>query len=628
MSSEMKRLLVSADLDGDHKITVNDARKPSALRFDLRKAPADGAGGGQTFEVVGTYFLANLLQELKLAEEQKVRELSPERIFEAPVARLKRSIATLYWPALTRRIDRENIGQVIEDPKIGLRHIKTLYVPSSDPVAYAYFTSPESPKGVSVRKLSDVWSREVERELAQQPGLLSLALKDGQGVPYVVPGGRFNEMYGWDSYFEALGLLADGRLDLAQAMVDNFVYQIRHYGKILNANRTYYLNRSQPPFLTSMIAAVYAAMPVGRERVTWLRDTLPAAVQEYENVWTNAARLTPMGLSRYYGNGWLIPFEVESGHFDYVLKPEAKRLKLSVPKLVERYNAGQIVSPKLDDFFAQDRAVRESGHDTTYRWTVGGEDRAADFVTVDLNSLLYKYERDLQQFIDKELRGRLTLVDGRVSRGDDWRERADRRRELMHKFLWNAERKMFFDYNFKTEKQSSYVSATAFYPFWVGLLNDEDAVASSQALLGELEVAGGLAATSAESLKLARGAKGHARQWDYPNGWAPHQMIAWSGLEKYGLRKDANRLRYKWLYTILRNAVDYNGTIPEKFDVVKRSHAVFAEYGNVGTKFSYITREGFGWMNASFQVGWRDLDSQLKPDLEKLVPPEWLIDRK
>ena len=85
------------------------------------------------------------------------------------------------------------------------------------------------------------------------PGLLYLENK------YVVPGGRFNEMYGWDSYFIILGLLRDGRIDLARGMVENFFFEIEHYGTILNANRAYYLTRSQPPFLTSMIMAVYEA---------------------------------------------------------------------------------------------------------------------------------------------------------------------------------------------------------------------------------------------------------------------------------------------------------------------------------------------------------------------------------
>ena len=103
-------------------------------------------------------------------------------------------------------------------------------------------------------------------------------------------------------------------------------------------------------------------------------------------------------------------------------------------------------------------------------------------------------------------------------------------------------------------------------------------------------------------------------------------MMAWQGLVNYGYDDIACRLIYRWLYTITRNAADYNGTIPEKFDVVHRSHRVFAEYGNVGTDFSYITREGFGWMNASYQVGLNRLPSDLRRHLERLTPPEWLFE--
>ena len=104
-------------------------------------------------------------------------------------------------------------------------------------------------------------------------------------------------------------------------------------------------------------------------------------------------------------------------------------------------------------------------------------------------------------------------------------------------------------------------------------------------------------------------------------------MLIWRGLLNYGFDDIAHRLIYHWLYTITRNAVDYHGTIPEKLDVVKRSHEVFAEYGNVGTKFSYITKEGFGWMNASYQVGLKLLPTVLRADLNRLIPPEWLFNQ-
>jgi alpha,alpha-trehalase len=116
-----------------------------------------------------------------------------------------------------------------------------------------------------------------------------------------------------------------------------------------------------------------------------------------------------------------------------------------------------------------------------------------------------------------------------------------------------------------------------------------------------------------------------ARQWDYPNGWAPHQMLAWEGLRRAGFTGAADRLTYRWLFTITSNAADFNGTIPEKYDVAARSHDVFAEYGNVGTDFAYITREGFGWMNASYQVGLSRLSPDLRVRLAARVPPEFVF---
>jgi len=134
-----------------------------------------------------------------------------------------------------------------------------------------------------------------------------------------------------------------------------------------------------------------------------------------------------------------------------------------------------------------------------------------------------------------------------------------------------------------------------------------------------LEQPAGLSATAKES--VAAGRHRDARQWDYPYGWAPHQMLAWRGLKNYGLDADAGRLAYRWLYTIVKNARDYNGVIPEKYNVVTGSHEVFVEYGNVGTKFAYIATEGFGWMNASYEVGMNFLSTAQLADLHRLKPP-------
>jgi alpha,alpha-trehalase len=452
-------------------------------------------------------------------------------------------------------------------------------------------------------------------------------------VPFVVPGGRFNEMYGWDSYFEALGLVADGRVHLARAMVDNFVYQIEHYGKILNANRTYYLTRSQPPFLTSMGLAVYAQLPRNAQSKQWLARVLRAAIREYGQVWMSKQRLTETGLSRYFGSGYGAPPEVEPGHFDAIYRPFAARHRLGVRQFERRYRRGQLEVPELDQFFVHDRCVRESGHDTTYRWEARG-DRCADFVTVDLNSLLYKIEIDLAATIAREFGGKLRMPNGSVENSQSWWARARKRRAVMSRLLWDDKRGLFFDYDVVNKQRHVYVSATAFYPLWAmhpddpstSLVGDERARRLIAKAVGLLEMPGGIAA-STQASRGAVTAKRPLRQWDYPHGWPPHQIMVWQGLINHGYRDIAQRLAYRWLYTITRNAVDYNGTVPEKLDVVRRTHQVFAEYGNVGTKFAYITREGFGWMNASYQLGLALLPKHLRRQLDALIPPEWLFGR-
>jgi alpha,alpha-trehalase len=284
--------------------------------------------------------------------------------------------------------------------------------------------------------------------------------------------------------------------------------------------------------------------------------------------------------------------------------------------------------------------MRESGHDTTYRWfwqadAGAGEERpgnrCAEMVTVDLNSLLYRYEVDLAHLL-RRAHSLPASADGVGTGGSNppqpapawslapapksWCARAHHRFELMKQHLWSARDGIFYDAFLSGSGpiQTGYVSATTLYPLWAtalpceadGTPRVEDLSAKNKSLLvtsalSQLEAPGGLLATARASRD--RFSSAGDRQWEYPNGWAPHQMLAWHGLTAHGFRKDAQRLTFAWLYTLLSNVIDYNGTIPEKYDVVARTHAVFSEYGNVGTEFDYITSEGFGWMNASFQVG-------------------------
>jgi len=620
-------LLNEEDTDSDEKITIDDHFAGSG-RGDRHFVVVDV--NGSSYEVSGTYYLSNLLQQLALAAEQgnRISRLDPSKIFENPVSRIRRNIREIYWDGLTRRIDEEGLETIFKDTKTttvdGCRY---LYVPFKDKTACDYFSEIARKRPLlrmkAVRLPESISPQWVQSRNGCH-GLLSLALerkKDGgyRGVPFVVPGGRFNEMYGWDSFFIVLGLLEDGRVDLAKAMVDNFVYEITYYGQILNANRSYYLMRCQPPFLTSMALAVYKHLPKNNESKQWLKKALQAAIKEYKQVWMGKKRLTETGLSRYYGEGIGPAPEVEPGHFDSVFARYAEKLGKDAKEFETAYRKGQVKVPELDAFFTHDRSMRESGHDRTYRWA----GRCSDFVTVDLNSLLYKIERDIASIIETCFGGSLRLADNTVETSSVWHRRAERRKKLMNQFLWDQERGLFLDYDLVNKKTEPYITPVIFYPLWANLADRQQAASTVRAGIAALEAPGGLVASTKES----RGELSQTRpatQWDWPYGWAPHQMLAWDGLLNYGYDEIAHRLIYRWLYTITKNAVDYNGTIPEKFDVVKRSHQVFAEYGNVGTKFAYITKEGFGWMNASYQVGLKLLPQELQSRLARLIPPEQL----
>ena len=640
VAENLWRLAAQEDTDGDQKITIHDQTTP----FEI-----DDKNGATLRTLTNFYQMSVLLQELKRADDQHKPETTMDNLQfdESAVDRTHRFIKDNFWNALTRRIDAQHLDQVVRDPKVAAKY-DYLYVPAADEAAARYFQSignssfakNRSPElKVVLLPPPDKITGEFVRNLDGAHGLLSLALEtnaDGKisGKPYVVPGGRFNELYCWDSYFIVLGLLQDHRNDLARGMADNLLYEVQYYGKVPNANRTYYLTRSQPPFLTSIIRAVYDSGTVNKD---WLASALKIASAEYQNVWLGKDRLVKIGqyeLSRYYDSGNGPCPEVEPGHYDEKIQPWLAQVKPENPDLPltpfrflnEYLYAGKYADLKadgmtLEQFFKHDRAVRESGHDTTHRF----DDRTADFVSVDLNSLLYKYETDFAELLENEFGGKLLSLGKDFGDAAFWRQRAAARKKAMMALMWDGQHGYFFDYDFANHRRSTYISATGLWPLWAKMLDAnnpqemEDVRRTVAFACEKLEQPAGLSATAKESVASAR--HHDARQWDYPYGWAPHQMLAWRGLKNYGLDADAGRLAYRWLYTIVKNAHDYNGVIPEKYNVVTGSHDVFVEYGNVGTKFAYIATEGFGWMNASFEVGMNYLSPAQLADLHRLKPP-------
>ena len=612
IDATLNQLLQAEDTDGDKKITVED-RGSKVFKLTSKE--------NNRYTIEGNYQLSNLLQELVIDKSngEQVATIKMSHIKEPPAERTSRLIREYYWDGLTRRLDASGISNLILDTKNEELVSKELriYVPYTDSLALSYFKTLTDSLPIEVIRLPQDVSPEYVKSINKEPGILSLKLveKGGtiQGVPFVVPGGRFNEMYGWDSYFESIGLIQDGKVELAKAMAENFQYEIDYYGKILNANRSYYLTRTQPPFYTSLISEVHAET---QDKV-WLKSHLKTAIKEYETVWMEKGqRLVSNGLNRYLSQGIGVPPEVEEGHYDELIEPLAEEAGMSIPEYLERYNEGEIQNKELDNYFINDRSVRESGHDTSYR--IDGN--CIELNLVELNAFLYKYETDFAELIKSEFEDNFNY-NGKTYDSAYWNQEAERRKALVNQFLWNEDKGLYMDYNFMKEEQSDFVAATSLVPLWANMASKEQAKKLVKTALPLLTELGGIAASTKDSRGEITEDRPQ-RQWDYPNGWAPHQMMIWKGLRNYGYNKEAEELIYRWLYMITKNAVDYNGTIPEKYNVVEATHKVFAEYGNVGTEFEYITKEGFGWMNASYQYGYSLLPKTLKSDLNELVKPD------
>lgn len=605
----LESLLAQEDLDGNMQITIED-NGPKVI--SLRTA---ASAGYNRFDIRGTYMLSNLLQELTLAREygRKQIVLDEGRLNENPVDRLSRLIRDHFWEGLTRRIDASTIEIAARDPKDWTDDPRPrIYVPVGAPEQFEYYkkVAEQRPEiRLDVQMLPAEITPELIRDLNDKPGLLACAVKKVtdskgevtlQGLPFVVPGGRFNELYGWDSYMESLGLLVNDRVDLAKSMVQNFCFCIEHYGKILNATRSYYLGRSQPPFLTDMALRVYEKIKHEEDAQEFLRVSILAAIKEYHTVWMSETRLDQStGLSRYCPEGMGVPPETEATHFVHILEPYMKKHNMEFKEFVRAYNHREVLEPELDDYFKHDRAVRESGHDTSYRF----EGVCADLASVDLNSLLFKYETDIARTIRSAFGDKLVMPAefcagtpyqaGETLSSAAWDRRAKRRKLTMDKLMWDEEQGMFFDYNFVKQERCTYETATTLWTLWAGVATPKQAADMVKKGLPKFEAYGGLLAGTEKS-RGRIGLDRPNRQWDYPYGWAPQQMLAWTGLLRYSFVDEAERLAYKWLFMVSKAFVDFNGVVVEKYDVTRPvdPHRVDAEYGNQGLNFKGVAKEG------------------------------------
>jgi alpha,alpha-trehalase len=494
------------------------------------------------------------------------------------------------WSTLTRSMTD---CASLTDPKVATRPV--LYLPAQFPVP-AELAALRGRCHVDVRTLPRVIGQLGDVDASHLPvqGLLYLP------HPYVVPGGFFNEMYGWDSYFIVLGLLADRHPGLARDMVENALFEVEHYGGVLNANRTYYLSRSQPPLLSAMMAALLheGGFASPAEELAWLARAYPLAVRNHEIWMREEHQAGATGLARYrdLGSGPVLEAR-DSRYYRGVIAwlerhaDEDPGYLIKAPQHPDDAEAGRLSAASCDvhasrvcagawldgyrltaDYYQGDRAMRESGFDINFHFgPFGGSTH--HYAAVGLNALLYRYELDLADFARRL---------GRGADAERWAQMAAARRAAIDQYLWRPEMRRYADYDFAAAKPAASVYLTMFYPLWAGAASASQAAAVREQL-PLFEGAGGLAMDDRPS----------GAQWDAPFGWAPTNWLAVCGLEAYGFEADARRLAEKFTATIDRSLAA-DGTIREKYNMVLGNADVHVTAGYTQNVV------GFGWTNGVY----------------------------
>ncbi len=372
--------------------------------------------------------------------------------------------------------------------------------------------------------------------------------------PYIVPGGRFREIYYWDSYFTMLGLKESGREDMIKNMLDNFVYLINEIGHIPNGNRTYFISRSQPPFFAEMVE-LYAVIK-GDEVY---KEFLPALQKEYD-FWMRGHDLVTAENPEYEHCVYLKEDTIINRYYDSHNAPRQESFREDA-----RY-----------DDYGDMRAACESGWDFSSRWLRHqrylGTIRTLDIFPVDLNALLYGLEQKLEKGY------RLT---GNTQKADAFKSFQMNRIELMNNYQWSDSLGVFFDYHFERDFQILNYTPAMMYPLYFKMASEKQAKRVISVLKGKLLKPGGIVTSTKKT----------HHQWDAPNGWAPLQWMTLIGLDNYGYKEEALDLAKRW--TALNEKVYKDtGKMLEKYNVEDLS----LEAGGG----EYPVQDGFGWSNGVY----------------------------
>lgn len=424
-------------------------------------------------------------------------------------------------------------------------------LPGEDASAMA--ADPSRPVRQHIERLWDLLARQPDPQVA---GASLLPLPQ----PYIVPGGRFREIYYWDSYFTMLGLAAAGRLAMIEHMVSNFAYLIDTVGFIPNGNRSYFCSRSQAPFFCLMVELL---AETSREPAVYTRF-LPQLQREYA-FWMDGAEQLDANNPAHrrvikVGDGFL------NRYWDDAPRPRQE-------SHLEDLELAQAAGRMPAELYRDVRAACESGWDFSSRWFADparmATIRTTQVLPVDLNCLLHKLESVLAQACE---------LAGNPAQAAFYASRAATRKELLQSLFFDQQSACFVDLLLPDLSPSPSLSLAGAFPLFLGLATPEQAQSVADKLKGHFLKSGGWVTTLARS----------GQQWDAPNGWAPLQWVVYRGLQDYGFGAEAQEGAQRWVNNNL-GVYQATGKLVEKYNV--------EQVGLLAGGGEYQIQDGFGWTN-------------------------------
>ena len=374
-----------------------------------------------------------------------------------------------------------------------------------------------------------------------------------------MPGGRFRELYYWDSYFVMLGLAESGRRDLVEDMAKNFADLMDTYGHAPNGTRTYYLSRSQPPFFFEMVSLLSPSDPAAA-----FARYLKELKTEYA-YWMDGANALKPGQAHAHAVA-LEDGSILNRYWDASDAPRDEAYSEDVELATATHRPP-------DEIYRDMRAGAESGWDFSSRWLADSHTLASidttEIIPIDLNALMFGLENAIRAGCERA---------GERDCAEDFAKRAAARRAAIDRYLWDPSRGVYLDYRWTRKEPIDHITAATLYPLFTRVASEAQAASVAKAVEAELLKPGGIVTTTLDT----------GQQWDWPNGWAPIQWIAVEGLTAYGHKPLAEAIACRWMVNV-SSVYRSTGKLVEKYDVIATNQA--------GGGGEYPTQDGFGWTN-------------------------------